>query len=206
MPADIAALPSPRIALLLGGPGAGYVYDAATIADFAAQLRHIADEARQPPDHAVAPHAARAARRGRCRDRRQSRASCGRGAGDNPYPHFLANADVLIVTADFGEHGRRSLRHRPAGLCLHTRRAGAGNSAASMPPLQAHGATRPLPTRPARLQVWSYEPLQAAERVAAEIDRPLAQFPVDNRRGMTCARTCQHSAHISYLCLSGIRE
>ena len=44
-PAEIAALPSPRIAILIGGPGAGYDYDAGAVADFAARLSAIAPHA-----------------------------------------------------------------------------------------------------------------------------------------------------------------
>ena len=36
--------------------------------------------------------------------------------------------------------------------------------------LREHGATRPLAAPPATLDAWTYEPLHAAERVAAEIE------------------------------------
>ena len=45
MPANIEALPHPRMTLLLGGPGAGYRYDRATIRAFADSLFAIVREA-----------------------------------------------------------------------------------------------------------------------------------------------------------------
>ncbi len=42
-----------------------------------------------------------------------------------------------------------------------------------------------LPAAPGRLERWTYEPLHAAEQVAAEIDGAVAQFPVDNVKRLT---------------------
>jgi mitochondrial fission protein ELM1 len=179
-PAEIAALPSPRIAILVGGPGAGYDYDARAVADFAARLSAIAPQAgsflitpsrRTPPPLLAAVDAAT---HGKPR-------ILWNGNSDNPYPDFLANADMFIVTADSvnmaGEAcgtgqpvyvfappgGREKFRH------FHQR-------------LQDHGATRPLPESPAALAGWSYEPLQAAADVAAEIDRRWCDFRSTTRR------------------------
>jgi hypothetical protein len=173
-PAEIAALPSPRIAVLVGGPGAGYDYDAGAIAGFTARLSAIASHAgsflitpsrRTPPPLLAAVGAA-------TRDKPRILWS---GNGDNPYPDFLANADMFIVTADSvnmaGEAcgtGRPVYVFAPPGGREKFRRFHQA--------LQDHGATRPLPESPADLAGWSYEPLQAAAEVAAEIDRRWCDF------------------------------
>jgi len=90
--------------------------------------------------------------------------------GDNPYPDFLAHADVVIVTADSvnitGEAcatGRPVYVFKPTGGSKKFDRFHRG--------LQDYGATRPLPAAFARLESWPYEPLDAASVIASEIER-----------------------------------
>jgi mitochondrial fission protein ELM1 len=168
IPAEIAALPRPRVALLLGGPGAGYVYDAATLARFTAIMERVATLAgsllitpsrRTPPASLAAADAATEA----------TPRILWRGQGENPYPQFLASADLFVITADsvnmageacatgkpvyvFAPPGGRAKFHR-----LHAA-------------VEAHGATRPLTGPPAMLESWSYAPLRSAEQVAAQIE------------------------------------
>jgi uncharacterized protein len=168
VPVQIAALASPRVALLLGGPGAGYLYDDATIRQFAAICERVAALAgsllitpsrRTPP---VLLAAVEAATRAKPR-------ILWSGEGDNPYPDFLANADAFVVTADSvnmtGETcatGRPVYVFQPSGGREKFHRFHEG--------LRNHGATRALAAPPAALEVWTYEPLHAAEGVAAEIE------------------------------------
>jgi mitochondrial fission protein ELM1 len=179
-PAEIAALPSPRITVMLGGPGAGYAYDAETIAAFAARLSAIAPQAgsflitpsRRTPSALL--EAADAATRDKPR-------IVWNGAGDNPYPNFLANADLFIVTADsVNMAGEACATGRP--VYVFAPPGGRAKFQRFHQALQAHGATRPLPETPASLAGWSYEPLQAAEQVAAEIERRWGDFQSTNRR------------------------
>lgn len=169
MPPDIAALPSPRIALFLGGLGGGYDWPAEEIARFAEALRMIAGRGASfliTPSRRTPPALLRTA----------DAATSGNprilwtGEGDNPYPAFLAHADAFIVTADSvnmaGEAsatGRPIHVFHPAGGRDKFRRYHAA--------LEAHGATRPLSENNAHSAAWSYEPLDAARAVAAEIER-----------------------------------
>ncbi len=174
VPATIAALPTPRMTLLLGGPGAGYRYDTATIDAFAHSLTHFAQEAgsfmitasrRTPPELFQAADEAT----------RETPRILWDGNGENPYPHFLACADLLIVTADsvnmIGEAcatGRPVYVFHPAGgrrKFVHYHQA-----------LQDYGATRPLPENPGPLATWHYEPLQPSAFVAAEIEARWRRF------------------------------
>jgi mitochondrial fission protein ELM1 len=169
MPADIAALPAPRVAVMLGGPNGDYRYTPAVLAHLASALRAlgglgaglmITPSRRTPAEMAALV--------------RDATDGLGRlfwsGAGDNPYPHFLAHADVLVVTADsvsmVGEAcatGKPVYVLQPEGGSAKFRRYHAA--------LRRHGAIRPLPERLERLETWSYTPLSTAETIAAEIAR-----------------------------------
>jgi len=167
-PAEIAALPRPRIALLLGGPGAGYVYDATTIRQFAAIIARVAALAgsllitpsrRTPPALLAAVDAATAAKP----------RILWRGDGENPYPDFLANADLFVVTADsVNMAGEACASAKP--VYVFTPPGGRDKFRRFHAALQAHGATRPLAEPPQALGAWDYEPLASAEQVAAEIE------------------------------------
>ena len=174
VPANIEALPHPRMTLLLGGPGAGYRYDRATIRAFADSLFAIVREAgsvmitasrRTPPELFQAAGEATGDK---------PRILWG-GSGENPYPHFLACADLLVVTADSvnmtGEAcatGRPVYVFHPAG---GRRKFGQYHKA-----LQDYGATRPLTENPDPLETWQYEPLQPSAFVAAEIEARWRHF------------------------------
>ena len=170
IPAEIAALPGPRVALLLGGPGAGYVYDDATIRRFAAIIGRVAaprpgsllitPSRRTPPALLAAVDAAT----------RAKPRMLWRGEGENPYPDFLANADLFVVTADLvnmaGEAcatGKPVYVFTPPGGREKFHRFHAALHAA-----WRHPAARPMP--PPTLETWTYAPLASAEQVAAEIE------------------------------------
>ena len=168
IPAEIAALPGPRVAVLLGGPGAGYVYDDATIQRFAAIIGRVAALAgsllitpsrRTPPALLAAVDTATKA----------NPRILWRGEGENPYPDFLANADLLVVPADsVNMAGEACATGKP--VYVFTPPGGRGKFHRFHAALQAHGATRPLDEPPLALDAWSYEPLRSAEQVAAEIE------------------------------------
>ena len=168
VPTEIAALPAPRVALLLGGPGAGYVYDEATIRNFAAIIEGVAALAgsllitpsrRTPPALLAAVDAATIAKP----------RILWRGDGDNPYPDFLANADLFVVPADsVNMAGEACATGKP--VYVFTPPGGRGKFHRFHAALREHGATRPLDEAPSTLEAWSYEPLASAEQVAAEIE------------------------------------
>lgn len=168
LPAEIAALPRPRLALLLGGPGAGYEYDAETVADFAARLAAMAGRAGSilmTPSRRTPPELLEAADRA-SRDRPRL---LWNGLGDNPYPHILAAADHFVVTADsVNMTGEACATGRP--VHVFTPPGGRGKFHRYHRALRDYGATRPMADSGAGLADWSYEPLQAGAVVAAEIE------------------------------------
>lgn len=172
LPADIAALPTPRIAVLLGGPNADYAFtsaDAERLADTLAALTRIGaglmiSASRRTPAEFVT--ALEAATRGAPRILFD-------GRGENPYPQFIAQADGFIVTADsVNMAGEAAATGKP--IYIFEPSGGGAKFARFQDGLREHGATRPIPARPddpVSWTAWSYEPLDSAAAIAAEITR-----------------------------------
>ena len=169
MPPEIAALPSPRVAVTVGGPNGDYRYTRAALRHLASGLHSLAElgaglmitPSRRTPAGIAA--FVRDATKGLPR-------FFWTGEGDNPDPHVLAHADALVVPADsvnmVGEAcatGKPVYVFEPKGGSAKFRRFHAA--------LRRHGATRPLPGRLERLETWSYTPLNSSEAIAAEIAR-----------------------------------
>ena len=92
------------------------------------------------------------------------------GEGPNPYFAFLEAADAIVVTSDStnmaveaASTGKPVLVRAIAGRSPKHERLHAA--------LQARGAVRPFT---GALETWSYEPLRETERAAAEVIRRLA--------------------------------
>jgi mitochondrial fission protein ELM1 len=169
MPPGIAALPAPRVAVTIGGPNGDYRYTRASLTRLVSGLRALGalgaglmiTPSRRTPAGITAF----------VRDGTEGlQRWFWNGDGENPYPHFLAHADVLVATADsvnmVGEAcatGKPVYVFQPAG--------GSAKFARFHAALRRHGATRPLPERLDRLETWSYDPLNSAEAIAAEIAR-----------------------------------
>lgn len=168
-PAFIAALPRPRVAVLLGGPNGKYDYTPAATERLANALRSLADlgagimataSRRTPP---ALKEAVRALLRG-------GPHYFWDGEGENPYPHFLANADAFISPADsVNMTGEPCASGRP--VYVFEPDGGSRKFARFHAALRQYGATRPCPDRFERLEIWSYEPLHSADAIAAEIAR-----------------------------------
>lgn len=169
VPAGIAALPGPRIAVILGGKNKVYAFRPEDDARLAASLRALgalgASFMITPSrrTHArlleVTEEATRAFPR-----------ILWNGEGANPYPDFLAHADAFVVTADsVNMTGEAAATGRP--VYVFTPSAGSDKFRRFHAALQAHGATRPLPERPETIPAWTYEPLQSAETIAREVER-----------------------------------
>ena len=121
LPQGLAALPKPRVAVLVGGDSRHHRFTEADIARFASQLDALAMSGarlmgtasrRTPPALAAAVEAVFASHGGWWWD----------GTGDNPFLALLATADAVIVTADsvnmVGEAaatGRPILLFEPSG-------------------------------------------------------------------------------------------
>lgn len=169
VPAQIAALPSPRVAVILGGKNAVYKFTDADDERFERSLQSLAalgasfmiTPSRRTHDRLL---------------RKVEQATRGHprvlwdGQGSNPYPDFLAHADVLIVTADSvnmtGEccaTGKPVLVFSPSGGSAKFERFHAA--------LRTYGATRPLPDRLDEIPSWVYKPIDSAAQIAREIER-----------------------------------
>ena len=169
MPPDIAALPRPRIAVVLGGKNAVYDFRPADDARLAGALQSLGALG---ASFMITRRGARMQRLGEVVEAatRDFPRILWTGGGANPYADFLAQADAFVVTADSvnmtGEAaatGRPVLVFTPSGGSAKFRRFHAA--------LEAHGATRPLPDRPDAFPDWSYAPLHSADTIAREIER-----------------------------------
>jgi hypothetical protein len=173
VPPEIAELPAPRVAVILGGKNAVYKFSdeaderlAGSLASMVAlgcsflitpsrrtheRLRSLVDAATQGAPRILWS-----------------------GRGPNPYAQFLAHADLLVVTADsVNMTGEACATGRPVYVFQPDR--GSPKFARFHEALMRHGATRPLPERLPRLDTWSYAPLDSAAHIAAEIERRWAR-------------------------------
>jgi mitochondrial fission protein ELM1 len=178
VPRAIAALAHPRVAVVLGGKNAVYKFRDEDDARFGSALTSLG---RLGASFLITPS--------RRTHRRLREVADGAtrdfprifwdGCGANPYGDFLANADLLVVTADSvnmtGEAcatGRPVLVFSPSGGSAKFRRFHAA--------LEARGATRPLPQQLDVIPSWSYEPLNSVADIAREVERRwLAHRAVD---------------------------
>lgn len=167
LPADIAALPTPRIAVLLGGPSAAFRFDRQTCARLAGVLGQLAERgaglmitpSRRTPS-ALLKQVDKATR--------DAPRILWDGKGENPYPLFLAHADVFLVTADsVNMTGEACATGRPVYVFMP--RGGAPKFRRFHQALREHGATRILPDELAGLELWSYAPIDAASSIAGEV-------------------------------------
>jgi uncharacterized protein len=169
IPADIAALPGPRIAIILGGKNGIYRF---TDADDDRLQSALTALGAMGASFMVTP-----SRRSHLRLIRaveQATASRPRiiwdGTGPNPYPAFLAHADALVVTADsVNMTGEACATGRP--VYVFTPSGGSAKFDRFHASLRRHGATRPLLDRPETLDSWTYVPLDSGRQIAAEIER-----------------------------------
>ncbi len=169
VPPQIRALPTPRVAVLLGGPNGDYAYTEAALARLASALQAIArlgaglmiTPSRRTPSAVVAFV-------------RDATAGMPRlfwdGTGENPYPQFLAQADAFIAPADsVNMTGEPCATGKP--VYVFEPEGGSPKFARFHEALRRHGATRPLPQSFERLETWEYAPLNSSEAIAAEIAR-----------------------------------
>jgi mitochondrial fission protein ELM1 len=185
MPAEIARLPTPRVAVLVGGSSSEYRYTPAALARLSSALGSLAGlgvglmitPSRRTPAAVMA-----------CVEEATAGAQriIWRGQGDNPYPLFLAHADCFIAPADsINMTGEPCATGRP--VYVFEPDGGSAKFARFHEALRRHGATRPCPERFERLESWSYAPIFSAETIAAEIARRWLQ-----RRRMLGARRPAH--------------
>ena len=166
-PVDIAVLPHPRIAVMLGGPNRVYAYKPDDIERLKAAIASLAqlEAGFMISVSRRTPEALLQAVLSVTRERPRVVYS---GAGHNPYGTFLAHADWLVVTADSvnmcGEAcatGRPVFGFEPSG--------GSAKFSRFLQGLKDYGAVKELPARIERLDPWTYQPLDSATQIAIEI-------------------------------------
>lgn len=165
----LAALPHPRVAVILGGKNAVYRFTDADDDRLEAALQSIA---RLGASFLVTP-----SRRTHQRLRNAvERATQGApryiwdGQGDNPYPHFLAQADHFVVTGDsVNMTGEPLATGKPVWVFEPS--GGSAKFNRFHEALRRYGATRPLPNTATSLEAWSYPVLDAAAIIAREIEQ-----------------------------------
>lgn len=169
LPPEIAALPRPRIAVLLGGPNGDYRYTPAALARLASALQSLA---RLGASLLVTP--SRRTPAAVTEFVREATKDAARlfwdGSGENPYPQFLAHADAFIAPADsVNMTGEPCATGKP--VYVFEPEGGSAKFSRFHESLRQHGATRLMPDSFARLESWEYAPLNSSETIAAEIAR-----------------------------------
>ncbi|MEM9027141.1 MAG: mitochondrial fission ELM1 family protein [Pseudomonadota bacterium] len=167
---DIAALPQPRIAILIGGRSAAYSFSGQETTAFASALQSLvalgASFMITPSrrTHAELLEATLAATHG------TPRLVIDATTGPNRYPEFLAHAEAFVVTADsINMTGEAAATGRPVYV-FHPS-GGRSKFRRFHENLQAHGVTRPLPETLSQFISWHYEPIDSTGDIAREISR-----------------------------------
>jgi len=165
----IAALPRPRVAVLVGGPNERYGFPPPVTRRLATIVRALADAgaglmittSRRTPADLVAALEDLG---------RTTGALLYTGEGPNPYPAFLAHADAFLVTADsINMTCEAAATGKP--ITVFEPDGGAPKFARFHARLRAMGVTRSVAEPVTEIGRWSYPPLAAADVIAAEIER-----------------------------------
>lgn len=169
----VGALPGPRAALLIGGKSQHFPYDGEEAGDLSAIAARLLDDGvsvmatasrRTPPAVVLAMRAVLATAPGR--------AFFWDGKGDNPFLSMLANADLIVVTADsvnmVGEAAA-------TGAPVHVYRPRGGHRKIThyLAALERDGIIRFWRGRAER---WSYRPVDATPVVAAALAQRYRAF------------------------------
>lgn len=166
-PPFLAALPKPRVAIMLGGSTGDYSYTPAALERLATAIRSFGETGASlliTPSRRTEPAIVERARR--------AAASYPNFVwdmqGDNPYPSFLAHADAFLAPADsINMTGEPCATGRP--VYLFRPDGGSPKFDRFHTALIQYGATRLMPDRLQAIERWTYEPLNAAPSIAREI-------------------------------------
>jgi uncharacterized protein len=167
-----AAIPSPRVAVLLGGDNGRYKFGEAEARALGKQLKALSAQG-----YGLLITASRRTGEATLAALREEIAGCAAfifdGAGDNPYFGMLAHADAFIVTCD------------SVNMITEPCSTGKPVHVVPLPTKGRHGGERDKFARfqrslvesgrirffDGRIETWSYEPLREMERVASLIHR-----------------------------------
>lgn len=168
-PPEIRACKAPRVAVLLGGPNGAFEYSPGTLRRL---TRALASLARGGASFLVAPSSATTSAL-------LDAVETGIGGaqriiwnrnGPIPYRECLAAADLVVVTADsMSMTSEACATGRPVYVFMPD--GGSPNFLRFHVALRELGVTRALPALPDLQSSWTYQPLDAAPRIAAEIAR-----------------------------------
>ncbi len=174
LPAALERLPQPRVAIVVGGPNSVYPFQHADQERLAAALEAsiaragslMVTPSRRTPDALIdrllrITASARAA--GRC-DFWDPR-----GDAPNPYAHYLAAADALVVTGDsVNMCGEAAATGRPVHVFEPV--GGSAKFARFHANLRATGAVRAFSAETDLAATWAYEPVFAADTIADAVE------------------------------------
>ncbi len=166
---EIAHLPAPRIAVLLGGANAVYRFDEQAAAELGSQLADVAK--RYGAGLMVTP-----SRRTGERQAAIIRASIKEvpavmwnGEGANPYFGYMGSADVVLVTCDsVNMVGEAAATGKPVYVIELD--GGSKKRRGFLDAMYAGGAARPFRNV---IESWSYAPLNPTGEIAARIAKAL---------------------------------
>ena len=183
VPAAIAALPTPRVAVFLGGDNRAYRFTDADCDRLAAVLKSIGGLGASfmiSPSRRTKPHLVAAADAGT----RQSPRLFWKSEGANPYADYLAHADALMVTSDsVNMVSEACVTGRPVHV-FHPS-GGSPKFTRFHEALETYRACRPLQEPIREWEEWSYKPLFSGPVIAAEI---LSRWPHISAAAAACDR------------------
>lgn len=182
IPAHIAVLPRPRVAIMLGGSNGDYVYSPAALERLGRAIRAFGEKGASllvTPSRRTEPAIVQCARQAV----EPFPHFFWNMSGDNPYPFFVAEADMFLAPADsINMTGEPCVTGRPVYV-FHPD-GGSPKFTRFHEALMQYGATRAMPERVDALETWDYEPLSSASAIAGEIDRRFAEMRIVNRRSI----------------------
>lgn len=168
----IAALPAPRVGLILGGDSQHHRFERNDMAAVAAIARQIAESGHSlmvTPSRRTPPLLTEALTTVFAELPAAARAKIFLWTGDepNPYPAILANADALVVTGDSVNMVGEAVA---TGVPVHVYEPSGGHRkiTAYLDRLESLGAIRRWR---GQLEDWCYTPINATAEIAAEISR-----------------------------------
>lgn len=165
----IATLPSPRAAIILGGPSGAHDYTAGDVARLAAATAAIVAagySVMATPSRRTPPELVGAVREGVG----VAPAFIWDGTGANPYAQMLAHAGAILVTGDsVNMVGEATATGAP--VYVFEPSGGGGKLAGYIDALERVGAVRRFA---GRIERFSYEPIDSSLAIAREIARRFA--------------------------------
>jgi len=181
LPKEIAALPEPRVAVVLGGPNSIYPFreeDSARLGGALASMATLGASFLITASRRTPPHALNAVLEATQNSQRivwdgkasSNSEAIGQTETPNPYEAWLAHADMFVVTADsINMTGEACASGKP--VYVFEPNGGSAKFSRFHESLRRYGATRILPDSFSQLEKWTYAPLDSASQIAVEIKK-----------------------------------